>query len=86
MGVLLMHLREAASAVEAEAVVRTFLPRADLNQHAEVPVGGAVLQMITEAKTITDFRTGLVIPAQPSPEEFRAFLLSSLPLPEGVRL
>jgi hypothetical protein len=86
MGVLLMHLREAASATEAQAVARTFLPRADLNQPAEVPVEGAVLQMITETKTITDFRTGLVIPAQPSPEEFRAFLLSSLALPKEVRL
>jgi hypothetical protein len=42
--------------------------------------------MITEAKVITDFRTGLVISAEPSPEEFRALLLSALPLPAELTL
>lgn len=85
MGVLLMHLREAACAAEAKTVVRTFLPRGDLNQHAEIQAEGAVLQMITERKDITDFRTALVIPVEPSPEQFRALLLSTLPLPVEVR-
>jgi len=45
-----------------------------------------VLHLIAENQTITDFRTGLVIPAESSPEEFRAFLLSALPLPPEVVL
>jgi hypothetical protein len=86
MGVLMMHLRDAASIAEAEVVASNFLPKAGQTQNAEVQIEETVSQMIIEAKTIADFRSGLVIPAEPSPEEFRAFLLSTLPLPEEVRL
>lgn len=46
---------------------------------------GPVFQIIKENKTLTDFRTGLVIPARPSAEEFRALLLSALALPPEVQ-
>ena len=45
---------------------------------------GPVVQQVIENKSLTDFRTGMVVPAQPSVEEFRALLLSALPLPPEV--
>jgi ATP-dependent Clp protease ATP-binding subunit ClpC len=86
IGVLLMHLHDASSQVEAEAVARNYLPEGGRVPNAEVEIDGPVLHMITENKTITDFRTGLVISAQPSQEEFRALVLSALPLPAEVGL
>ena len=85
LGILMMHLHDAASLAEAEVVARNYLPAADAASPSELEIGAEVFQMITENKTITDFRTGLVIPANPSPEEFRALMLSALPLaPEVV--
>jgi hypothetical protein len=86
MGVLLTHLRDASSLVEAEVVARNYLPEGGQMHDVDMELAGPVLQMIIENKTITDFRTGLVVPAEPSPEEFRALMLSALPLPPEISL
>jgi len=86
MGILTTHLLDASTRAEAEAITRNYLPAMGRDQNAEAQIAGPVLHLITENKTITDFRTGLVIPAEPSPDEFRALLLSALPLPPEVVL
>jgi DNA polymerase III delta prime subunit len=60
--------------------------RAVANRLAQTPGGasettGPVIQRWVEKETLADFRTGLAIPAEPSADEFRTWLLSSLPLP-----
>jgi hypothetical protein len=50
----------------------------------EADAFGPVIHRLVEFKTLTDFRSGAVVPAQPSVEEFRALLLSALPLPPEV--
>jgi ATP-dependent Clp protease ATP-binding subunit ClpC len=45
---------------------------------------GPVIQRVVENKTLTDFRSGVVVPARTSAAEFRALLLSALPLPPEV--
>lgn len=79
LGVVTARLLEAASAAEAEAVVRNHVSASDTIETA----GASVLHLIT-SKTITDFRTGLIIPAKPERDEFRALMLSALPLPPEV--
>ena len=77
LGVLVARVLEPASREEAKLAAA-----ASLGQPLQA--GELVWHRITEGKTIADFRTGLVIPAEPSPEEFRAFMLSSLALPWEV--
>ena len=86
MGVLLTHLEETASQAEARTVARRFLSDPAKTTDAAATPMGPVVQWITENKTFADFRSGLVIPAKPSLEEFHALLLSALPLPPEVVL
>lgn len=86
LGIIFMHLHNAGSLVEAAAIARTLLPQSGKSPNVEESSQRNDVQMIVDAKSIIDFRTGLEIPAQPTPEEFRAFLLSALPLPAEVVL
>ena len=81
LGVVLLTLIDAASELEARATVQHM---ADTIETLDPAAFGPVVQLIKEKKTLTDFRTGLAIPASASPEEFRAFFLSTLPLPPEV--
>jgi hypothetical protein len=77
-----MQLLPAAS--EAQARARTE-ELAAVNDTIDPDTVGPVIQMIAEGRFISDFRTGLAVPALASPEEFRALLLSTLPLPVELR-
>ncbi|HEY2083564.1 MAG TPA: hypothetical protein VGI88_12330, partial [Verrucomicrobiae bacterium] len=81
VGVVLVSLTSVASEEEAREAAKKMSSSKDTPAPEEI---GPILQMITQNKTLTDFRTGLVIPAKPSPEEFRALLLSTLPLPPEI--
>lgn len=83
LGILMTHLHEAASEAEAEAVARNYLPENYQAPPAGVEIAESVLHMLTK-KTITDYRNGLVIPGEPQPAEFRALMLSALPLPPEI--
>src|SRR6266545_564239 len=88
LGVLLLEVRDVESPAEAETLARSFAPPAAASQasavHSETENVGAVVQMLEVNERLTDFRSGFVIPAEPSPEEFRALVLSALPLPQEV--
>jgi ATP-dependent Clp protease ATP-binding subunit ClpC len=81
VGILLVSIDPVASEDEARERTKKLLKTKDAPEPDEY---GPVFQIITENKTLTDFRTGLVVPARPSTEEFRALLLSALPLPPEV--
>lgn len=83
-GLLTVRLHDAPCKAEAEQAARGSHPLA--GPTTEIDSLGPVERMIIEKLTMTDFRTGLVIPAAPSPEEFRTLLLSALPLPPEVIL
>jgi len=80
-GIVLMTLETVASEAEAKSRAQQMAGSIDT---LEPDSFGPVIQTVAEHKTLTDFRTGLVVPGQPSPEEFRALLLSALPLPSEV--
>jgi ATP-dependent Clp protease ATP-binding subunit ClpC len=80
-GVILLTLET----VTTEAAARTRVKElADAADALDVESFSPVIQRIVENRTLTDFRTGVVVPARPSVEEFRALLLSTLPLPPEV--
>ncbi len=81
LGVALSHLHDADSFAAARAIAETYWPAKEEARLANQSIRGNVLQMLSQDRTLTDFRTGLVIPAKPSQEEFRALMLSALPLP-----
>lgn len=84
MGVLTTRLRAVASRAEAQTAAQNHLLANAHEPDTGTEAAGPVLHIINENKTITDFRTGLAIPASPSPEEFRSLVLSALPLPPEV--
>jgi hypothetical protein len=84
LGILLVHLHEVASPGEAEVIGRKYVSKTNQGPLPEINATGPVLQMMTP-KAMSDFRTGLVIPSRPQPEEFRAMVLSALPLPPEFR-
>jgi hypothetical protein len=84
LGILMTHLHEAASQAEAENVARNYWPEKPAAGPAAFEIAESVLQMMTK-NSILDYRNGLVIPAEPQPEEFRALMLSALPLPPEIR-
>ena len=80
-GIILMSVETAPTEAEARARTKAL---ADSIDTLEPDSFGPVIQQLVEHKTLTDFRTGVVVPAEPSVEEFRAQLLSTLPLPREV--
>jgi hypothetical protein len=84
--VTLMHARAVASKAEAGQFATACFSNDDPAGNLELPPAGGVLQMIQQGKTITDFRSGVVVPAEPSKDEFRALMLSALDLPPEVIL
>jgi hypothetical protein len=81
LGLVSTRLLAAASVAEAESVARKHLSAGN----GVAKPAGDVLFLMT-SKTITDFRTGLIIPDKPGKEEFRALMLSALPLPPEVTI
>jgi hypothetical protein len=82
VGIVLVTLEPVGSKEEAREIAKK------LSEEKEPPAPenyGPVFQIIREGKTLTDFRTGLVIPARPSVDEFRAMLLSALALAPEVQ-
>src|SRR5262249_47597699 len=80
-GVILMSLETTTTETETRARVKHMEETLD---SLEPESFGPVIQHLVDKKTLTDFRTGVIVPAQPSAEEFRAMLLSALPLPAEV--
>ena len=80
-GVILMSLDTVTTETEARSRVKQLEDSIDA---LEPESFGPVIQHLVEKKTLTDFRSGVIVPAQPSTEEFRAMLLSALPLPIEV--
>jgi hypothetical protein len=80
-GFVLVTLETATTETGARARAKEL---ADSIDALEPDSFGPVIQQIMGRKTLTDFRTGVVVPAEPSTEEFRALLLSALPLPPEV--
>jgi hypothetical protein len=85
LGILMTHMHEVTSEAEAEKVARKYLPENREARPVVVEIAESVLHMMTP-KTITDYRNGLIIPGEPQPEEFRALMLSALPLPPEIVL
>jgi hypothetical protein len=82
VGIALVTFEPIGSEAEAREFVKKFTAEKEPPPPDDY---GPVFQIITEGKTLTDFRTGLVIPARPSADEFRAMLLSALALPPEVQ-
>lgn len=82
MGLILMSLLPVASEAEAQARAKELAGTIDT---IDPETFGPVIQMTTENRMLTDFRTGLAIPTTASGEQFRAWLLSALPLPSEVQ-
>jgi hypothetical protein len=80
-GIILMTLETATTEAKARARAKELAGSIDA---LEPDSFGPVIQRVIENKTLTDFRTGVVVSAQPTVEEFRALLLSALPLPPEV--
>ena len=80
-GLILMTVESATTEAAARARAKELAGSIDA---LETDAFGPVIQRVVENKTLTDFRTGVVVSAQPSAEEFRALLLSALPLPAEV--
>jgi len=81
LSMVLTQVRPVATVKEAKDRANDFLTSVkEFGIEQSGPIGSPAL-MITENKSITDFRSGLVIPARPSPEEFRALMLSALAPP-----
>ncbi len=81
VGVVLVSVDPVDSEAAAREAARKF---SDTKETPAPENYGPVFQIIAEGKSLTDFRTGLVVPARPSADEFRALLLSALPLPPEV--
>jgi ATP-dependent Clp protease ATP-binding subunit ClpC len=82
LDILSIELLDATTLTEAKSMGIMF---------TESPVGpttrniGPILQVFTSRPALlTDFRTGLSVTLNSPPEEFRAFVLSSLPLPPEI--
>ena len=81
VGLVLMTVEEFGSETEARRLAK----RLDAGIDTLAPDDfGPVMHLIHENRTLTDFRTGLVVPAEPSVEEMRALLLSALQLPQEL--
>jgi hypothetical protein len=84
LSLVLMQLQPVANLKEAADRANEFIAGVkEFGIEQSGPLRSPAL-MITENKSITDFRTGLVIPANPSAEEFRALMLSALPSPIAI--
>ena len=81
LAVVNLKMRDATSPADAKAVTEN---RLDAGV-SSLDGAGSVTHLLT-AKTLTDFRTGLVIPVQPERDSFRAMVLSALPLPPEIAL
>ena len=86
LGILTVHLLAAESPEQAETLAREFLPEVNATRQSTPGATGRVLQLLTPGQTLADFRTGMTISAQPAREEFRAFQLTTLPLPPEINL
>ena len=76
-----MSLESVETEVQAKARTKELADSIDALEPASF---GPVIQQLILNKTLTDFRTGVVVPAEPTVEESRALLLSALPLPPEV--
>ncbi|MEW6159096.1 MAG: AAA family ATPase, partial [Verrucomicrobiota bacterium] len=83
---LFNEMQDVCTEAEARALLRDFRPEDARRGLRSVGSMNGVWQLMTQGKTLLDFRNGLLVPAQPSPEEFRALLLSALPLPPEIQL
>lgn len=80
-GVILLSLESVETEAQAKVRTKELANRMDALEPASF---GAVIQELIPGKTLTDFRTGVVVPGEPTVAEFRALLLSALPLPSEV--
>jgi ATP-dependent Clp protease ATP-binding subunit ClpC len=81
LGMILTGIHEAASEDEAKALSDQAV---GLKERVAFGAFGPVTHLIDANKSITDFRSGIVLSGKPSTEEFRAALISALPLPREV--
>lgn len=82
LGILEVEVRHATDEADARQMFdEAISSSATASGESSAPVH----QRIVAGKTLTDYRSGLVVPADPSPDEARAWLLSALPL-ERVRV
>jgi hypothetical protein len=80
-GFVLVTLESATTEAAARSRAKQL---ADSIDALEADSFGPVIHRLIEFKTLTDFRSGVVVPEKPSAEEFRALMLSALPLPPEV--
>jgi ATP-dependent Clp protease ATP-binding subunit ClpC len=80
-GIVLLTLEAATTEAAARVRAKQLAEAIDVLESESF---GPVIQRVVENKTLTDFRSGVVVPARPSGEEFRALLLSAVPLPPEV--
>jgi hypothetical protein len=81
-GIILMRVENASSENDARARAKQLSDSIDA---LEPESFGPVIQRMVAGKSLTDFRSGMVVHAEPSADEFRALLLSALPLPAEMQ-
>ena len=85
LGILILQFQPVASEADADMVKNHFHSKHEAQNDSGIFKSlGAVVQLLHENQNITDYRSGMVISANPTGEDFRALLLSVLPLPKEV--
>ena len=81
LGLIQLNVADVADKAEAELIARQ---AEELGERVRLDAFGAVSHLILQGKSISDYRSGLIMSTTPSTEEFRAAMLAGLPLPNEV--
>ena len=81
LGMIQLSVMDVAAKADAHSIARQ---ANELGEKVPLDAFGAISHLIIQGKSITDCRSGLIVPAKPSTEEFRAAVLAGLPLPQEV--
>jgi ATP-dependent Clp protease ATP-binding subunit ClpC len=81
LGMVQVTASEVANKADAQSIARQ---AEELGDKVPLEAFGAICHLIVQGKGITDYRSGLIMPAAPSSDEFRAAVLAGSPLPEEL--
>jgi ATP-dependent Clp protease ATP-binding subunit ClpC len=85
LGVIVTELLDLDSLDAAKSFAQSLGDGTLLKSEDATSPFGPVVQMVSADDSLTDFRTGLSVSQDPSDDDFRAFMLSALPLPPELR-
>jgi DNA polymerase III delta prime subunit len=81
LGMIQLSVADVATKEDAQSIARQ---ANELGEKVPLDAFGPISHLIVQGKSITDYRSGLVMSPSPSTEEFRAAMLAGLPLPNEV--